>query len=71
MESLVDDPGGPLWKESGLNRKLNVRLGRAYRSYLRCVEAMQAAIKDLWSRLELDERGAVSLNFVPPRSYRY
>ena len=68
LEHLIHDPGGSLWKNKDLDRKLKRKLGRDYRRYFRCVVAMEEAINDLWSRLELDDYGQVRSRY-PNKAY--
>ena len=57
MEKLIAFPGGDLWKNHELDRKLKSRLDRSYSSYLRSVEDMAEAINSLKAKLELDSSG--------------
>ncbi|ERF69948.1 hypothetical protein EPUS_05492 [Endocarpon pusillum Z07020] len=57
LERLIELPGGAQWKDSNLDESLRRHLGRSYDSYMSCVEDMDAALKDLEARLELDVNG--------------
>ena len=60
LQDLLRQPGGPSWSEAALNKKLRIRLQRSYSPYLRSVEDMANAVKDLETKLELGEDGKVS-----------
>lgn len=59
LNDLIEDPGGKLWGEESLERRLNDRLQVSYWPYLRSVKAMDDAIRDILSKLEYDENGKV------------
>ena len=59
LTDLICQPGGPLWKDVTLNKKLKMRLQRSYSPYLLSVEDMANAVRDLELKLELGEDGKV------------
>jgi hypothetical protein len=65
LERLIELPGGAQWKDSTLDESLRRHLGRSYDSYMSCVEDMNAVLKDLEARLELDPNGKVGILTFP------
>lgn len=56
---LIENPGGPLWKDERLERKLRQHLGSKYSLYQAFIEEMSSAVKELVRRLEIDDQGQV------------
>lgn len=59
LRGLLAAPGGPLWKDGNLDRKLKMRLQQAYSPYLRSVADMVDAVRILEAKLELGPNGKV------------
>jgi len=59
LKNLLHQPGGPMWRDPSLNKKLQLRLQRSYSPYLRSVEHMANAVKELETKLELGGDGKV------------
>ncbi|KAL9122471.1 MAG: hypothetical protein Q9187_000981 [Circinaria calcarea] len=57
LEELIADPRGAGWNNHELDRKLKGRLRRSYGSYLSSVKDMEAAVRTLAAKLELDPNG--------------
>lgn len=56
---LIENPGGPLWRDQQLDRKLKQHLGSKYSLYQALIEDMNSAVKELLRRLEIDDQGKV------------
>ncbi|MCJ1392198.1 hypothetical protein MMC18_005065 [Xylographa bjoerkii] len=57
LDELINHPGGSGWKDPELDKKLQRRLGRAYNSFMECVENMASIMKELKEKLELSSEG--------------
>lgn len=55
MALLLMDPGGALWKDSAIEKKLRRRLQDAYSGYLDTVDDMELAIEEFKKRLKLKD----------------
>ena len=64
---MLEDPGGPQWREEQLLNSLREQLGGSFDSYMRAVTDMKTMLEKLVKRLELDNQGQVS--FVPARFF--
>ena len=60
LKALIEHPGGPLWKDRTLDRKLKIRLQMSYSSYTRSIEDMVEAVRELEAKLEIGPKGRVS-----------
>ena len=59
LKFLIDHPGGPLWKDKSLDNKLKMRLQSSYSPYLRSIDDMTDAVKELESKLGLGNDGKI------------
>ncbi|MCJ1387909.1 hypothetical protein MMC18_000752 [Xylographa bjoerkii] len=57
LKALIEYPGGPLWKNEVIDKKLKMRLQSSYSSYLRSIEDMAEAVKELETKLEIGPNG--------------
>ena len=55
MALLLIDPGGALWKDPAIEKKLRRRLQDAYSGYLETVDDMELAIEEFKRRLKLKD----------------
>lgn len=69
LELLIELPGGTQWKDPSLDESLRRHLGRAYGSYMACVEDMNAALNDLQAMLKLDPTGKVCVSLTTSQVY--
>ncbi len=60
LESLLRDPGGPLWSRPHVSRKLRTRLGNSHDIYITRVQDAMSAIEQFKQRLDLDKSGRVN-----------
>jgi hypothetical protein len=60
VESLLQDPGGLLWNDPALNRKLKARLQTSHSVYMTRVQDMNEALEVFKQRLALGPDGKVS-----------
>lgn len=56
---LIENPGGPLWKDDQLNQKLRQHLGSKYKLYEAFITDMGSAVEELVRKLEIDDEGKV------------
>jgi hypothetical protein len=57
--NLIENPGGPLWRDEQLDRKLRQHLGKKYKLYQALVQDMGSAVGELARKLEIDDEGKV------------
>lgn len=59
LKSLIDEPGGILWQDPDLDRRLRIRLQNSYSVYRNSIEDMKDAVNEFVVKLELDDSGKV------------
>lgn len=59
IEHMVDDPFGRLWRQDSVQDAIKARLWRSYELFHSIVKDMEAAIKDIMRRLDLQPDGKV------------
>jgi hypothetical protein len=62
LADLLNDPGGVDWKDPEIERKLRLRLRKAFPSYLETIADMNEVTSILKAKLELDPDGKVDSN---------
>jgi hypothetical protein len=67
MTLLLKDPGGNLWKDPFIERKLKNRLQSSYVGYLQTVDDMELAVEEFKARLKLGPDGKVRHNDIHPQ----
>lgn len=60
MEELLKDPRSTSWESPEVTRRLKARLRDSYEVYMERLKEMNAALKELRSRLDLDDSWQVS-----------
>ena len=51
MKALLDDPGGPLWQDPGLEQRLKERLPKSYDWYRLTIAAIDNLLENMKKRL--------------------
>lgn len=59
LEHLLEEPGGQQWKKPEYEERLRERLHRSYKSYLRTVQSLGHALRDMCEKLGVDNAGRV------------
>jgi hypothetical protein len=60
LSRLLEDPGGPRWRQPSLLEKLRDGLGRSFQPYLEASMDTREILQTFETKLELDEFGKVS-----------
>jgi hypothetical protein len=61
MALLLDNPGGNLWKDQAIEKKLKNRLQSSYSGYLQTVNDMEDTVNEFKRRLKLGPDGKVRM----------
>jgi hypothetical protein len=67
MAALLKEPGGELWKDASIERRLRNRLQSSYSGYLQTVDDMELVMDEFKSRLKLSPDGKVRHGCGLPR----
>lgn len=61
IAEMLQNPTGDTWSKPHINTQLRARLDRSYSIYMVHITNMDASVKTLMKRLDLDENGKVGL----------
>lgn len=61
ISEMLQNPMGDTWSKPHINVQLRARLDRSYSIYMVHIRNMDASVKALMKRLDLDENGKVGL----------
>lgn len=60
IEEMISNPGGAAWKDSGMQKMLEERLGESYQAYLDTIKRMEEIMKTIAKDLKIDQSDRVS-----------